>query len=264
MSEFKEEHSVSKLIGSPPGYVGYERGGQLTNAVRDKPFSVILFDEVEKAHPKIMDIFLQVLDDGRLTDSRGQTVFFTEAVIIFTSNIGTRTNDSRGNPIQERATLDEIRGRLSVSTAEDQTRAIRKEIRRHFESAVQTFFSQEISRPELLNRIGNNIVAFNYINDESIQKEIVLSQIKKIKSRYEEGYQQQNLKLNFSEDLINYFVQTFSTDIAQFGGRAISNVIQDQIMPMLSVWTLQRVENGERGKTARIFIEDERIAVKSN
>ncbi|MCS6956051.1 MAG: AAA family ATPase, partial [Candidatus Calescibacterium sp.] len=106
MSEFKEEHTVSKLIGSPPGYVGYEEGGQLTKAVKNRPFSVILFDEVEKAHPKIMDIFLQILDDGRLTDSRGQIVFFTECVIIFTSNIGTRTHDNRGNPISERDELE--------------------------------------------------------------------------------------------------------------------------------------------------------------
>ncbi len=84
MSEFKEEHTISKLIGSPPGYVGYEEGGKLTNAVKERPFSVILFDEIEKAHPRIMDIFLQILDDGRLTDSRGQTVFFMESVIIFT------------------------------------------------------------------------------------------------------------------------------------------------------------------------------------
>ncbi|HOF89697.1 MAG TPA: AAA family ATPase, partial [Armatimonadota bacterium] len=109
MSELKEEHTVSRLIGAPPGYVGYERGGMLTNAVRERPFSIVLFDEVEKAHPKIMDIFLQILDDGRLTDGRGQTVFFSETVIIFTSNLGTRTTDSRGNPVEERRALDAIR-----------------------------------------------------------------------------------------------------------------------------------------------------------
>lgn len=108
MSEYKEEHTVSKLIGSPPGYIGHERGGMLTNIVKERPFSVILFDEIEKAHPKIMDIFLQILDDGRLTDSRGQTVFFTESVIIFTSNIGTRTVDSQGRPIDEMERLKEI------------------------------------------------------------------------------------------------------------------------------------------------------------
>lgn len=88
--------------------MGYERGGLLTNAVRERPFSVVLFDEIEKAHPKIMDMFLQILDEGRLTDSRGQTVFFTETVIIFTSNIGTRTTNSRGNMIDEREKIDTI------------------------------------------------------------------------------------------------------------------------------------------------------------
>lgn len=120
MSEYKEEHTVSKLIGSPPGYIGHERGGTLTNAVKEKPFSVILFDEIEKAHPKIMDVFLQILDDGRLTDSRGQTVFFTESIIIFTSNIGTRTVDSQNRQIDEKERLEEILGRPRQKRREPQ------------------------------------------------------------------------------------------------------------------------------------------------
>ncbi|MCP4696777.1 MAG: ATP-dependent Clp protease ATP-binding subunit [Gammaproteobacteria bacterium] len=152
MSEFKEDHTVSKLIGSPPGYVGSDRGGMLTNAVREKPFSVLLFDEIEKASTKILDIFLQILDDGRLTDSRGQTVFFTETVIIFTSNIGTRTADSRGCTISERDDLERI--------MEDADEA-RGAIREHFIRTVERFFMYEISRPELLNRIGSSIVPFN-------------------------------------------------------------------------------------------------------
>jgi ATP-dependent Clp protease ATP-binding subunit ClpA len=120
MSEFKEEHTVSKLIGSPPGYVGYEKGGQLTNAVRSRPFAVILFDEIEKAHPKIMDIFLQILDDGRLTDSRGQTIFFTESVVVFTSNIGTRSTNSAGREINEKAKLEAI---LADSTNQESEKA---------------------------------------------------------------------------------------------------------------------------------------------
>jgi ATP-dependent Clp protease ATP-binding subunit ClpA len=175
MSEFKEEHTVSKLIGSPPGYVGYERGGMLTNGVREKPFSVILFDEVEKAHPKIMDIFLQILGEGRLTDSRGQTVFFTETVIIFTSNLGTRTADSRGMPVSEREQLDAIVG-------DDKCNHEKKKeaVRAHFTRAVERFFAFEISRPELLNRIGNNIVPFNYIHTLEIQRDIVNSHLRRI------------------------------------------------------------------------------------
>ena len=111
MSEYKEEHTVSKLIGSPPGYVGFEQGGTLTNGLREKPFCVVLFDEIEKAHPKILDIYLQILDDGRLTDSRGQTVHFTETIIIFTSNIGTRSTDSAGRAVEESR---ELRALLSA------------------------------------------------------------------------------------------------------------------------------------------------------
>ncbi|MCS7254565.1 MAG: AAA family ATPase [Armatimonadota bacterium] len=154
MSEFKEEHTVSKFIGSPPGYVGYEQGGMLTNAVRQKPFSVILFYEIEKAHPRIMDIFLQILDDRRLTDSRGQTVFFTETVIIFTSNIGTRTTDSRGAPIREREELEAIINDVNLDHEGKKWR-----IRKHFTRAVEHFFIFKISHPELLNRIGNKSVS---------------------------------------------------------------------------------------------------------
>lgn len=88
MSEYSQEHSDQKLIGAPPGYVGYEAGGQLTNAVKENPFSILLFDEIEKAAPRILDKFLQILEDGRLTDSTGETVYFSECLIIFTSNLG--------------------------------------------------------------------------------------------------------------------------------------------------------------------------------
>ncbi len=96
MSEYSEEHQQARLVGAPPGYVGFDQGGQLTNAILEKPFSVILFDEIEKAHGRILDKFLQVIDDGRLTDGMGRTVYFSEAILIFTSNIGTaRTNVQR-------------------------------------------------------------------------------------------------------------------------------------------------------------------------
>ncbi len=152
MSELKEAHSIAKLIGSPPGYVGFERGGLLTNAVREKPFSVILFDEIEKAHPSIMDVFLQLLDEGRLTDSRGQTVFFTETVLVFTSNIGNRD--------KERAALDEIRSKTVLL---DSIRE--EELQRHFRRSVKEFFRFELSRPELLRQFGSNIVPFNHISE---------------------------------------------------------------------------------------------------
>jgi ATP-dependent Clp protease ATP-binding subunit ClpB len=136
MSEFKEEHSVAKLIGAPPGYVGYEEGGKLTEAVRRKPYSVILLDEVEKAHPRVFDLFLQVLDDGRLTDSHGRTVDFRNTVIIMTSNIGSQYL-------------------LSIPFDGDE-----KAIEREFEKAKEKVL-EELKyhfRPEFLNRIDEVIV----------------------------------------------------------------------------------------------------------
>jgi len=96
MSEFAEEHSSARLLGAPPGYVGFDAGGELTNAVRQKPFSVVLFDEIEKAHPRILDKFLQILEDGRLTDGRGETAYFSETILVFTSNLGIFVEDQYG------------------------------------------------------------------------------------------------------------------------------------------------------------------------
>jgi ATP-dependent Clp protease ATP-binding subunit ClpB len=151
MSEFSAEHSEARLIGAPPGFVGHDAGGELVNAIRRKPFSVLLFDEIEKAHPRILDKFLQILEDGRLTDGRGDTVFFSEAVIIFTSNLGIygeETRDGRPQRVQ----------RVTAASALDQQAVetlVRPEIERHFRF--------ELQRPELLNRIGDNVVVFDFI-----------------------------------------------------------------------------------------------------
>src|SRR5208337_447826 len=99
MSEFSAEHADQRLIGAPPGYVGYDAGGELTNAVREKPFSVVLFDEIEKAHPRILDKFLQILEDGRLTDGRGETAYFSEAILVFTSNLGIYVENAQGQRV---------------------------------------------------------------------------------------------------------------------------------------------------------------------
>jgi len=229
MSEFKEEHTVSKLIGSPPGYVGYERGGMLTTVVGQRPFSVILFDEVEKAHPKIMDIFLQILDDGRLTDSRGQTVFFTETVIIYTSNLGTRTTDSRSLPVDERRELDAIVNDDSLSNE-----AKKAAIRQHFTHAVERFFMVELSRPELLNRIGNNIVPFNYIHTPAIQMDIVRSHLQRIKGDFEDKKRANGHRLEYDDDVAQWLVQKYDERIRLFGGRGITNAIEDEIMVRLA------------------------------
>ena len=163
MSEYNHEHSDQRLVGAPPGYVGYEAGGQLTNAIRERPFCVLLFDEIEKAHKKILDKFLQILEDGRLTDGKGETVYFSEAIIIFTSNIGANADYSNMNPAQ---------------------------IRRKFIDSVKSHFLNELERPELLNRIGeDNILAFNFIDNVEIFSQIARSKFQHIIDFVKERYQ---------------------------------------------------------------------------
>lgn len=287
MSEYKEEHAVSKLIGSPPGYVGYEKGGTLTNAVKEKPFSVILFDEIEKAHPKIMDIFLQILDDGRLTDSRGQTVFFTESVIIFTSNIGTRTMDSQNRPIDERERLDEILtgnqskinpnhstlGKYKNSTKnkmeedrmeqEDQNKK-KERIKEHFISCIENFFINEISRPELLNRLGNNIVPFNYIDSEEVQIDIIKSHLKRIKTEIESVYQSKGYRVNFNDSSIaDYLIKKYGAQINYFGGRGITNAIEQEIMSLLAIEFLRAVSKDDSNIVFYVDVKNGKIVVEN-
>lgn len=258
MSEFKEEHSYSKFIGSPPGYVGYDRGGLLTNAVKERPFSVVLFDEIEKAHPKIMDMFLQILDEGRLTDSRGQTVFFTETVIIFTSNIGTRTTDSRGNPVDESANINKI---VRDKTMMEDER--KKKVSNHFREAVEKFFMFEISRPELLNRIGNNIVPFNYIKNENIQKDIVNSNLNRIKKDFEDRFKQKQYVIEFNPSVTEHIVKNNSDKIAEFGGRSVTTSIEDEVMKELSKEVLRAEYNGTTNTKFSVNVDNGKIHVMS-
>lgn len=155
MSEYNQEASDQKLIGAPPGYVGYEEGGQLTNAIKEKPFSVLLFDEIEKAHPRILDKFLQILEDGRLTDNKGQTVTFSDSFIIFTSNIG----------------ASEVDDNLSFL-----------EIEKQFIQKVSDHFRTELKRPELLGRIGNNIIPFNFIKDINFKAKLIIQKLQPIQT----------------------------------------------------------------------------------
>lgn len=259
MSEFKEEHTVSKLIGSPPGYVGYEQGGMLTNAVRQRPFSVILFDEIEKAHPKIMDIFLQILDEGRLTDSRGQTVFFTETVIIFTSNIGTRTTDSRGVPIPERQQVDAIIN--DTTLAHDEKKRM---LREHFKKTVEHFFMHEISRPELLNRIGNCIVPFNFIHTAETQTQIVRSHLKRIREEFEDRYRSAGHKLEFDPAVPTWLVEKYSAQMAMFGGRGITNSIEAEIMRPLAKAVLRAENRGLSGVRFTVSTQADKIVVRES
>ena len=159
MSEFSAEHSDQRLIGAPPGYVGFDMGGELTNAIREKPFSVVLFDEIEKAHPRILDKFLQILDDGVLTSGRGEKVYFTEAFIVFTSNLGIYQTDDIG-------------GRNATVSSNDSFETIQKRIREE----IERHFKLTLNRPEILNRIGDNIIVFDFIR-ENVAEQIFRSMV---------------------------------------------------------------------------------------
>ncbi|MFJ7809766.1 AAA family ATPase [Pseudomonas asiatica] len=149
MSEFSAEHADQRLIGAPPGYVGYDVGGELTNAIREKPFSVVLFDEIEKAHPRILDKFLQILDDGVLTSGRGDRVYFSEALIVFTSNLGIYRQDDNG---------ERVANVLPGEPYEQVREKVHSEIDRHFKLVL--------NRPEILNRIGENVIVFDFIRED--------------------------------------------------------------------------------------------------
>jgi len=179
MSEYSEEHQQARLIGAPPGYVGFDQGGQLTNAIQQKPFSVVLFDEIEKAHGRILDKFLQILDDGRLTDGMGKTVYFSEAIIIFTSNIGTAPPAQRPGvpgsaqaaaPGLPTANTDQAYARLAELPYEG--------LCQHFREAVRNFFVNSLGRPEILNRIGeDNILVFRFLTAGDAKSQIIDQQI---------------------------------------------------------------------------------------
>ncbi|MFI0371352.1 AAA family ATPase [Actinomadura sp. 1N219] len=164
MSEFSGEGSGDRLIGSPPGYVGHEAGGELTNAVREDPFRVMLFDEIEKAHPRILDKFLQILEDGRLTDGRGNTVHFSESILIFTSNLGMYV-PGRDLTTRDAAPLG------SPSRVQNITPGMAyDEVEQRIKAAVADHFTEVLNRPELLNRFGDNIVVFDFISGEAAHK----------------------------------------------------------------------------------------------
>lgn len=155
MSEFSQEHAAARLIGAPPGYVGFDSGGELTNAVRRRPLSVLLFDEMDKASPRIFDSFLQILEDGRLTDGRGDTVYFSEAILIFTTNLGIYRDTTEEYETGVRRSRRELRVDF-----DDPPREIEAAILQ----GVAEFFNDRLGRPELLNRLGDNIVPFGFID----------------------------------------------------------------------------------------------------
>jgi ATP-dependent Clp protease ATP-binding subunit ClpB len=203
MSEYQERHSVSRLVGAPPGYVGYEEGGQLTEAVRRKPYSVILLDEIEKAHPDTFNILLQVLDEGRLTDNKGRLADFKNAIIIMTSNLGSQL-------IQEQ--FENIKGDLTATTEAAK-------------ESVLNLLKQSV-RPEFINRI-DEIVMFTPLTNENI-KAIVGIQLKSVTKMLAK----QNIVLDATPEAISYLAEKGYDP--QFGARPVKRVIQKVVLNELS------------------------------
>ncbi len=204
MSEYNHENSDQRLVGAPPGYVGYEAGGQLTNAVKKRPFCVLLFDEIEKSHKRILDKFLQILEDGRLTDGKGETVHFSETIIIFTSNIGADQDFTDESP---------------------------EEVRKSFIKAVRNHFCTDLKRPELWNRIGeSNIVAFNYIDDPSIFTQIARLKFQGIADFVRERYK---ATLAFEDEEEAMLAIARKAD-KKNGGRGMLNIMENLLINPLS------------------------------
>ncbi len=221
MSEYQESHSVSRLVGAPPGYVGYDEGGQLTEAVRRKPYSVVLLDEIEKAHPDVFNILLQVLDEGRLTDNKGRTANFKNAIIIMTTNIGSQIIQENF----ERLT-DENYFEVIENTKEEVTSLLRKSV-----------------RPEFINRI-DEIIMFRPLSKKDIRK-IVNIQFDLIKKRLEES----GIKIEMSDRALDRLAKLGFDP--QFGARPLKRVIQREILNELS----KQILSGKVNKDSVIFVD---------
>ena len=221
MSEYQERHSVSRLIGAPPGYVGYDEGGQLTEAVRRKPYSVILLDEIEKAHPDVFNILLQVLDDGRLTDNKGRLANFKNTIIIMTTNIGSHIIQENFEKIN-----DENYFEVLENTKDEVLTLLRKSV-----------------RPEFINRI-DEIIMFRPLSRADIRK-VVEIQFKLIQKRLQEA----GVKLDISEEALERLAKLGYDP--QFGARPLKRVIQKEILNELS----KQILSGKVNKDSVIFVE---------
>lgn len=220
MSEYMEKHTVSKLIGSPPGYVGFEEGGQLTEKVRRKPYSVVLFDEIEKAHPDVFNMLLQILEDGRLTDSQGRTVDFKNTVIIMTSNVGARLITEKQSSLgfnSENENADE-------SEKKDIKELVTGELRKVF-------------RPEFLNRV-DDIIVFNKLNKDEI-KQIAVKMLKTLENRLDK----MNIKISFTDNAVSEIADKGFDE--NYGARPLRRAIQNEIEDPLSEQMLEgKVKDG--------------------
>ena len=238
MSEYMESHTVSKLIGAPPGYVGFDEAGQLTEKVRRKPYSVILFDEIEKAHPDVMNMLLQILDDGRLTDSQGRTVNFKNTVIIMTSNVGARL-------LADKKALgfnvdDKDKDKANIKDYEDTKKEVLAELKKQF-------------KPEFLNRIDETIV-FHKLNSDDISK-IIDIMLKKVEKRMKD----QNIEIEIDEKAKELIAKSGVDD--NYGARPLRRAIQNMIEDRIAEEILDG--NIVAGKKATITAKDDKIVVQS-
>ncbi|WP_456069766.1 AAA family ATPase [Haemophilus paraphrohaemolyticus] len=225
MSEFNHEHADQRLVGAPPGYVGFEEGGQLTNAIKARPFSLLLFDEIEKAHPRILDKFLQILEDGRLTDGKGETVSFADTFIVFTSNIG-----------------------ASEIQPSDDT----EEIAIQFKDAVTSHFSRELKRPELLGRIGEaNIIPFNFMQDLEVKKAIAKAKLKPLEDRLKEKWGIEALLFENENKALETIVRQARP---QEGGRGVLNVLIKSLFDPLADFLFEEAANPTKLKGRNLVV----------
>jgi len=236
MSEYMHEADDQKLLGAPPGYVGYEEGGQLTNKVRENPFCVLLFDEIEKAHPRILDKFLQILEDGRMTDGKGETTYFSESIIIFTSNIGTFVDDKSG--------------RTKVKNVNPEMKY--EELRDKFMQAIKDHFNLELGRPEILRRFGNNFVIFDYVRPP-VMKEIIDKILTNVNKEVADKHQ---ATVIFSPAVYDFIFDRAKGNIEQ-GGGGVGNVIETVLINPLArkLWEMQPI-TGKKLEVKKVFEKD--------
>lgn len=252
MSEYAEKHAAEKLTGSPPGYVGYEEGGQLTNYVRENPFSILLFDEIEKANGAVLDKFLQILEDGRLTDGKGLTVYFNQSIIIFTSNIGAES-------------LLNIKGMDNVS---DESPAY-EDVRRHFYTEVQNHFVKGLGRPEIFNRLGNNILGFDLLRPMHIK-----GIFKKFMRNLEKSAGSHKFKLTYKtadgtitdkpeeSTLCQWIIEIMKQrGNLLYGGRRIRVQMEENIEQPLAAWVFDNAP--AEGSTLTLDIKNGKLEIEN-
>ena len=225
MSEYMERHATARLIGSPPGYVGFEEGGQLTEIVRHRPYSLILFDEIEKAHPEVFNILLQILDNGRLTDGKGRVVNFKNTIIIMTSNVGSRFTREMS--------------RLGFTASQDEDVKGREEnYRKNIKAALREHF-----RPEFLNRI-DEIIVFNSLSKKTLEK-IVDIQLEELTKRLSE----KGIKISIDARAKKYIIEKGFDP--EYGARPMKRFIQRTILDKLADQIIRgKVKDGSKVKVS--------------